>query len=141
MSWILVMIYISYEWSAVVCILSPICLCCCVFFVKRYCTCQWLISTLARFKILQFFLFIYTSVHVPSVVRSLQFRKGPNTFAVYKSEGSAGYKSYPLCPSHYFHAIIKHLQKLNDHEQCYINQISWYLTRPSVTLLLKLNSF
>ena len=63
------------------------------FFIKRYCTCQLLlISTLARFKILQL-LFIHTIVDVPSVVRSLLFRKSDNKFTVYHSEGSACYQS------------------------------------------------
>ena len=61
------------------------------FFVKSYCTCELLISTLARFKILQLCLFIHTIVHVPSVVRSLQLRTSHNKFAVYYSEGSACY--------------------------------------------------
>jgi len=47
----------------------------CFFFVKSYCTCELLIYTWARFKILQLCLFIHTVVHVPSVVRSFNSEK------------------------------------------------------------------
>ena len=132
MSWILAMIYISKLLSLRCCCLYfkpnlPLLL---FFFVKSYCTCQLLISTLARFKILQLCLFIYTIVHVVSVVRSHQFREGHNKYSVYNSEGCAIEGTLcVLCTS--FMVIIKHLQELNDHEQCYINKINWYLTRPS----------
>ena len=80
--------------------------CCCLYFkwnlplllwfflVKSYCTCQLLIALFATFS--EF----YNFVPVPSVIRSLQFRKSQSKFAVYNPESCACYQSYPLCPPH-----------------------------------------
>ena len=76
-------------------------------------------------RILQLCLFMHTIAPVPSVVRSLQFRKSQRKFPVYNPEGCAWYQTYPLCPPLKSHAIIKHLQKSSDHEQCHVNQISY----------------
>ena len=95
LSWILVMICINFVIIKVLFwVLSGICLCCCGFLAKSYCSCQLLVLSFATFWE------CYNFVPVPSLITSHQFRKSQRKFAVYNPEGSACYQSYSLCPSH-----------------------------------------